>query len=214
MFADRTEAGDRLLAALPELDPGSTVIVALPRGGVPVAEVIARGIGAPLDILLVRKVGMPGRPELALAAVADGDLPTLSVNADVARMAGLGEADIRALARAEISEIDRRRAAYLGGRTPVPVRGKTVVLVDDGIATGATMRAALTQLRAREPARIILAVPVASPKALRDLADLVDDAVCLLAPPAFMAVGAHYRRFPQVPDETVAKTLAAVDRGQ
>src|SRR6056297_1230435 len=140
MFTDRREAGERLLQRLPALDGEDVVIVALPRGGVPVADVIAESLGAPLDIALVRKVGLPGQPEYAVAAVTDGDAPRITVNEDVARMAGLDDGDIKGLAERVLPEIHRRRVVYLKGRPPVPVAGKIVVVVDDGIATGATMR--------------------------------------------------------------------------
>jgi putative phosphoribosyl transferase len=208
MFEDRIDAGRKLAAALPPLDPAQTVVIALPRGGVPVAEVIAQAIGAPLDIALVRKVGMPGQEELALAAVADGPEPSLVVNKDVARFAGLSEKEIRALAEPELAEIDRRRQVYLGGRPPVPVAGRTVVVVDDGIATGATMRVALKALRAQGPARLILAVPVAPAETVEELSAEADAVVCLSTPSPFVAVGRHYLRFDQVPDRVVIETLA------
>lgn len=207
MFNDRADAGARLLAQLPPLDAAQTVIVALPRGGVPVADVIAEALGAPLDVALVRKVGLPGQEELALAAVTDGDDPQISVNDAVARFANLGEDRIRDLAQRQLPEIDRRRVLYLGGRRPLPVRGKTVVVVDDGIATGMTMLAALKLLSAQDPARLIVAVPVASHEALEGLAPLADEVVCLSTPRPFVAVGMHYRHFDQVPDEIVVEIL-------
>ncbi len=208
MFIDRREAGARLLRRLPPLDPKETVIVALPRGGLPVADVIAEALGAPLDIALVRKVGLPGQPELALAAVTDGDDPRVTVNADVARMTGRGDAEIRRLAERELPEIRRRRQLYLQGRAPLPLAGKTVVVVDDGIATGATMRAALRSIRDSRPARLVAAIPVAPAETVAELRRDCDEVICLECPPAFRAVGLHYRDFAQVSDAEVARILA------
>lgn len=207
MFIDRTDAGRRLLERLPDLDPGATVILALPRGGVPVAAVIARSLGAPLDLALVRKVGFPGHPELALAAVSDGSDPQIAVNREVARMSGLDQAEIEALAEEQLAEIRRRRELYLKGRTPVPIAGKTVVVVDDGVATGATMRAALRLLRGAGPARLIAAVPVAPPDIVAELAGECDEVIALETPQPFGSVGAYYKVFDQVPDAAVSEIL-------
>lgn len=208
MFRDRTDAGKRLLARLPALDPVETLVVALPRGGVPVAEVIADGLGAPLDIVFVRKVGHPRQKELALAAVTDGRQPELTVNKDVARAAGLDVDEIWDLAKPELNEIARRREIYLEGREALPMTGKTVVVVDDGIATGATMRASLKLIRQRNPARLLLAVPVAPEETLSELASEVDDVICLEVPRPFHAVGAYYQAFPQVSDAEVTEAIA------
>lgn len=212
ILRDRRDAGQRLLARLPPLDGKTTVVVALPRGGVPVAAEIARAIHAPLDVVLVRKVGLPGYPELAAAAVADGTEPVYVVNPAVAAAAGLSDADIRALAAPELAEIERRRTLWHGGRGPVDVAGKTVVVVDDGIATGATAKAALRALARAGAARIILAVPVAPPSVLAELAELADTTICLMSPERFVAVGAHYADFRQVPDTEVAAALQAQAR--
>ncbi|SDE39896.1 phosphoribosyltransferase [Ruegeria marina] len=208
MFRDRIDAGQQLLRALPPLDPAETVIIALPRGGVPVAEVIAKGVGAPLDVVLVRKVGLPGQRELALAAVTNGDTPALTVNEDVARFAGLETDRIWDLAKPELETISRRREQYLGGRGQEPVKGKTVVVVDDGIATGATMRASLKHLRGREVARLIVAVPVAPGETVAALQGEADEIICLETPRHFHAVGLHYQVFDQVDDEEVIAALA------
>lgn len=207
MFRDRREAGERLLRRLPKLDADKTVIVALPRGGLPVADVIAEALAMPLDIALVRKVGVPGQPEFAVAAVTDGEDPKITVNDQVARMTGLTEADIRGLAERELPEIRRRRETYLGGRPPVPLAGKTVVVVDDGIATGATMRAALRLIRSEGPARLIAAIPVAPAETVRELEEDCDEVICLECPSPFRAVGLHYRDFGQVNDTTVTDIL-------
>lgn len=208
MFQDRAEAGRKLAARLPQSVQRDTVVIALPRGGLPVAEVIAETIGAQLDIALVRKVGLPGQKELALAAVTDGETPRISINRDVADSAGYSDEDIWDLAREQLREIDRRRSVYLSGRATVPVAGKSVIVVDDGIATGATMRAALQFLRAQGPRRIVVAVPVAPREVVAEMAQVADEVICLDTPEPFYAVGAHYRHFEQVPDEAVAAILA------
>ena len=207
-FKDRADAGHRLLAMLPPLDPADTVVIALPRGGVPVADVIAHAIGAPLDVTIVRKVGLPNNPELAVAAVTDGAAPKLFVNEDVARAVGRTEDDIWKLAKSELTEAERRRMRYLGERPPVQIAGKTVLVVDDGIATGSTMHAALGLLRSQEPARIILAIPVAPEESLAEFSDVADEVICLATPRPFYAVGAHYGNFDQVADDTVTDALA------
>lgn len=212
ILRDRRDAGEQLLARLPPLDGRTTVVLALPRGGVPVAAEIARAIHAPLDVVLVRKVGLPGHAELAVAAVADGAAPVYVVNQAVAASAGLSEADIHALAKPELAEIERRRRLWHGGRGQVDVAGKTAVVVDDGIATGATAKAALQALAKSGAARIILAVPVAPPSVLAELAALTDMTVCLMSPERFVAVGAYYKDFRQVSDREVAEALQAQAR--
>jgi putative phosphoribosyl transferase len=206
-FADRTEAGKRLAATLAGLDIVEPVVLALPRGGVPVALEVARALGAPLDLVMVRKIGLPGQPEVALGAVVDGDRPDLEVNADIAQQAGLDRLDIVKLAEPELAEITRRRALYMAGRKPVPLKGHTAIIVDDGIATGATIRAALRSVRRQAPARLVLAVPVAAPEALVTLRALADDVICLAAPDRFGAVGAYYGDFAQVSDSDVIALL-------
>lgn len=206
-FADRTEAGQRLAAALSDLDLVEPVVLALPRGGVPVALEVARTLGAPLDIVMVRKIGLPSQPEVALGAVVDGDRPDLEVNADIAQQAGVDRLDIVKLAEPELAEITRRRALYMAGRKPVPLTGRTAIIVDDGIATGATIRVALRSVRRQAPARLVLAVPVAAPEALVPLRSLADEVICLVTPERFRAVGAHYADFAQVSDSDVIALL-------
>lgn len=207
VFANRTEAG-RLLAtellALKLIDP---VVLALPRGGVPVAAEVAALLQAPLDLLLVRKIGAPAHRELAVAAIAEGQRKPV-IDRETLEMTGTSEAYVDREAKVELEEIARRRAMYLHGRAPVPVEGRTALVVDDGIATGTTMRAALQALRSRKPARLVLAVPVAPPEVVTALRAEVDDLVCLAQPPWFQAVGMHYADFHQVPDDEVIAILA------
>jgi predicted phosphoribosyltransferase len=205
MFADRTDAGRKLAERLAALRLSDPVILALPRGGVPVAAEIARVLTAPLDLILVRKVGVPGHEELAAGAVTE---TSVVFNADVLAGLGMAEGDFGGAVEAKRAEIAARRALYLSGREPARVAGRTAVVVDDGIATGATARAALRTLRDRGAARVVLAVPVAAPEALRSLASEADDIVCIEAPDRFMAVGAHYRSFPQVADTEVVRLLS------
>jgi putative phosphoribosyl transferase len=184
------------------------VVLALPRGGVPVAAEIASALGAPLDIVLVRKIGVPFQPELAAAAVVDGSDPEVVVNEDVIRLAGVTPADINAGAKRELEEIERRRTAYLQGRARVPLENRTIILVDDGIATGASVRAALKALRRKTPKALILAVPVAPAEVVDSLRKEVDDVVCLSMPEPFFAIGIHYVDFHQMSDEEVVEILA------
>ncbi len=182
--------------------------MALPRGGVPVAVEVARALKAPLDLVLVRKIGVPQQPELAAAAVVDGGEPEIVINDDVVELAGVTAAYIREQAKAELEEIERRRALYLEGRPRVPLEGRTLVVVDDGIATGASIRAAVRALRRKKPKKLILAVPVASSETVAALDREVDAVVCLEMPEPFYAIGVHYRDFHQVPDEEVVRLLA------
>lgn len=184
-------------------------MLALPRGGVPVAAPVARRLGAALGLLLVRKLGVPGHEELAAGAVGGGDPPVTVFNDNVLAMIGKTEADFAGAVAAKVGEIAARRARYLGDRPDPEVAGRTVVVVDDGTATGATVRAGLLLLKARKPARVILAVPVAPRAALGDFAGLADEVVCLETPEPFVAVGAHYARFPQTSDEEVVALLEA-----
>lgn len=210
-FADRAEAGRRLAAALEDRIAGPGVVLALPRGGVPVAAEVARAFGLPLDLVFVRKVGLPGHSELALAAIAGPQGEVTVVNRAIAASAGYDDTAIARLADPERAELLRRRARYTAGRPSAPIEGRTAILVDDGIATGATAEAALIAARALHPARLILAVPVAPDDTLDRLARHADAVVCLETPDPFIAVGAHYSSFPQVSDEEVIAALAAAD---
>jgi putative phosphoribosyl transferase len=208
-FSDRAQAGRRLAARLLELKLAEPItVVALPRGGVPVAAEVARALHAPLDLVLVRKIGMPGQRELAVAAIADGNPPCMVIEPSLWRDAALQDHDIAGQRQQALIENDRRRAVYLHGRAPLPLEGRTVVVVDDGIATGTSVRAALKALRARHPARLVLAVPVAPADTLASLRGEVDQIVCLEQPAIFRAVGEHYVEFDQVDDAGVLAALA------
>lgn len=208
-YATREEAGrelSRRLAAMHIVDP---VVLALPRGGVPVAAEVAKALKAPLDLLLVRKIGVPWQPELAAAAVVDGERPDLVLNDDVMSMVGLHRDEIEDLMKVQLEEIERRRKLYLSGRTPEKIAGRSAIVVDDGIATGTTVRAALAALRRRQPKRLILAVPVGSEMTVAELNSEVDDLVCLQRPSPFYAIGQFYADFHQVPDDEVIALMKA-----
>jgi putative phosphoribosyl transferase len=211
-FRDRAEAGRLLAERLLHLKGADPLVLALPRGGVPVAAPIATALGAPLDLLLVRKIGAPEQPELALGAVVEGEPPQTVVNEDVVEMLGVPPEVVRREAARQVAEIARRRSQWLQGRAPVAAHGRTVILVDDGIATGATMRAALLALERAGAARRVLAVPVAPPGAARALRPLCDEAVFLARPLLFGSVDAHYEDFRQVEDAEVMALLGAMER--
>lgn len=213
-YTDRTAAGERLAGALVPLAGREDVLVlALPRGGVPVAAPVAAALGAPLDVFVVRKLGVPGREELAMGALASGGLRVL--NDDVLAIAGLGAEQIEAVTRRERQELERREELYRGGRGAPDPSGRTVVIVDDGLATGSTMRAAVRALRRAGAARIVVAVPVAPPQACAELAAEADAVVCPAQPEPFAAVGAWYENFAQTTDDEVRALLeaAALSRG-
>lgn len=208
-FVDRVEAGRKLAAALGRYRDEKPVLLALPRGGVPVAAEIARALHAPLGLLLVRKIGAPSQPELAMGAVVDGAEPIVVRNEDVIEALRVSESTFQAICDEELAEIERRRTKYLGGRASPDVAGRTAIVIDDGIATGATVRAGLKALRARGPKSLVLAVPVAPPDTLEALAGEVDDLVCLETHALFGAIGAYYRDFRQVTDAEVIALLDA-----
>lgn len=207
-FRDRLDAGRRLAAALSAYTDAAPVVLALPRGGVPVAAEIATRLKAPLDLVLVRKIGLPDEPEVAMGAVADGAEPIVVRNEGVIAAAGVTGPQFAAVCQRELKEIERRRASYIGSRPRAPVAGQVVIVVDDGIATGATVKAALQAIRARRPQRLVLAVPVAPPEVLAALAPEVDEIVCPLRPQPFGAVGTFYDDFSQVDDGQVVAELA------
>ncbi len=207
VFADRVEAGRALARALGSYAGSTaTTVLALPRGGVPVAREISRALGLPLDVLVVRKLGLPMQPELAMGAIASGGAVVL--NEDVLRYLGDRMASLEAVKSRELAEVQRRERSYRGDRPPLAVAGRTAILVDDGLATGATMEAAVRALRALDAKRIVVAVPVSSVEARDRIAALADEVVCLEAPLFFSAVGQWYRNFDQTSDEEVCALLA------
>jgi len=215
VFESRAEAGRLLAAELAARAWERPVVLALPRGGVPVGLEVARGLGCPLDLVLVRKVGAPYQPEFAIAAVVDGDPPRLVRNPALGAWEGREwERHLKDAYREASAEIRRRREAYLAGRTPVPVDGRTAIVVDDGLATGTTMRAAVEALRMRGAARVVVAVPVAPPDAARALAAVADEFVCLETPAAFGAVGAFYDDFHQLDDAEVVRLMRDAPRDE
>ncbi|MFE6897667.1 phosphoribosyltransferase family protein [Streptomyces sp. NPDC057717] len=205
-FTDRTDAGRRLAAAVQHLRDEEPVVLGLPRGGVPVAFEVARALGAPLDVIVVRKLGVPYQPELAFGAIGEGGVRVL--NDDVVRHCGIEPDHIAAVERTERQELERRARRYRGGRPASAGEAHTVIVVDDGIATGATAAAACQVVRAQGAARVILAVPVAPPDAVRRLSAVADDVVCLSVQPLFGSVGEWYSDFSQTTDEEVAACLA------
>ncbi|ETA71260.1 MULTISPECIES: phosphoribosyltransferase [Mesorhizobium] len=207
MFRDRKQAGEKLGIELAGLDLCRPVVLALPRGGIPVAAEVAKALGAPLDVLVVRKVGAPGNAELAVAAVVDGNPPDVVLNREIVEAYALDDAELASLVALERPELERRRLAYKGSRRSLSVAGKTVILVDDGAATGTTMKVAIRALRHRAPREVIVAVPVSPPDTLADLATEADRVVCLSQPGRFRALGYHYLRFPQLSDSEVAAVL-------
>lgn len=206
-FANRREAGRELARAVASLGIEDPIILALPRGGVPLGYEVARALRAPLDILLVRKIGAPGHEEYGIGALVDGASPQVVIDENMARMVGATPQYIEREVQRQLAEVERRRAAYGSGLSYSP-RGRNVILVDDGIATGGTVRAALKALRKSGASRIVLAVPVAPKSALQELEKLSDDIVCLSTPEPFYAVGAHYSDFDQTSDAEVVSLLA------
>ncbi|PTB16798.1 phosphoribosyl transferase [Trinickia symbiotica] len=205
LFNDRAEAGRMLAERLKEYAGPGTVVLALPRGGVPVGFELAMALGAELDVMPVRKLGVPSQPELAMGAIAPGG--ALFVDTQTMRAAHVGQAQFDAVLAQEQSELARRESSYRGGRAPSAVEGRTAILVDDGIATGATMQAAVKALRERRPARIVVAVPVAPTGAETDFSSIVDEFVCVAQPALFFSVGQHYDNFGQTTDEEVRALL-------
>ncbi len=206
-FKDRSDAGCQLAAALASYKDQQPVILALPRGGVPVAPEVAATLKAPLDLILVRKIGVPFQPELAMGAVVDGGAPIIVRNEDVIRLAGIEEAEFKVICDSELAEIERRRQRYLGSRERVDIAGRTAIVIDDGVATGATTRAALRATRMRNPKKLILAVPVAPTENLAELRSDADEVICLEDYEFFGAIGAYYADFNQVADEEVIELL-------
>lgn len=207
-FLDRHEAGRKLAHELLCYADQRPAVFALPRGGVPVGYEIAKALRAPLDLVLVRKIGAPFQPELAAGAVVDGDEPVVVLNPEIVEALGLTKEFLKAETSRKLAEIDERRRTYLAGRHRTDPRGMTAIVVDDGIATGATIKAAVRAIRRRSPSRLVLAVPVAPPGMIDNLRQEVDAAHCLETPGYFLAIGLFYQNFNQLSDDEIAELLA------
>ncbi len=207
MYRDRQEAGRELAGELAGLNLVDPVILALPRGGVPVAAEVARALKAPLDVVIVRKVGAPGNAELAVAAIVDGNPPDIVLNREIIEAYDLDDEALRHLVSGARPELERRRRVYRNGRQARSISGKTAVLVDDGAATGATMKVAIRAMRRRSPKEVIVALPVAPPEAIAELTREADRVICLRQPARFRALGYHYQHFPQLTDDEVVEAL-------
>lgn len=205
-FKDRTDGGRQLAALLGHLRGGTTIVLGLPRGGLPVAYEVAHALNAPFDVLNVRKLGVPWHEELAMGAIATGGVRVL--NNDVIMSAGITKANLEEATALQRLELDRRERLYRSGRPAPDLRGRTVILVDDGIATGATVRAAIAVVRAQKPQRLVLAVPVAQDSVATELAREVDEFACVMRPGDLYAIGVWYERFPQLTDQEVQTILA------
>jgi putative phosphoribosyl transferase len=213
-FRNRSEAGKKLAAALLKYKDQHPVALALPRGGVPVAAEVATALGAPLDLVLVRKIGVPWQPELAMGAIVDGGAPIIVRNEDVIRLTGVDDLAFQAVFDSELAEIERRRQLYVGDRTRVEVNGRLAIVIDDGIATGATTRAALQAIRRRQPSKLILAVPVGPPDTIEAMREEADEVLCLEIHENFGAIGYYYDDFRQTTDEEVIDILAHSPKDQ
>jgi predicted phosphoribosyltransferase len=207
-FLDRADAGRKLARALASYQGRNPVVLALPRGGAPIGAEIAAALAAPLDVVLVRKIGAPDQPELAMGAVVDGDEPITVRNEEVIHASEVSEREFKSACSRELIEIERRRQRFLGDRARVEIAGRIAIVVDDGVATGATARAALRAIRKRGPKELVLAVPVAASDTIEELRSEVDALICLEAPRRFGAVGSFYADFRQVADEEVRAILA------
>ena len=211
IYRDRVDAGKQLATKLGDYsDRDYVLVLALPRGGVPVAYEVAKALRAPLDIFLVRKLGVPGHEELAMGAISTGGVRVL--NHDVVDYLGISTDVIDAVANTELKELERRERAYRGNRPEPEVRGKTVILIDDGLATGSTMLAAVKALRQQEPARIVVAVPVSATQTCDEYRMGVDEIICAKTPGPFMGVGMWYRDFSQTTDQEVREILAQAEK--
>jgi len=212
MFTDRKDAGQQLAAALKPMRLESPVVLALPRGGVPVGFELASELDAPLDIVVVRKLGAPGQHELGLGAIVDGDHPQSVLNEEIIAELEVSPEYLRSEIESELAEIRRRQELYRKGRTPISVAGRTAIVVDDGIATGGSIRAALRGVRRMNPKKLVLAVPVAPPETIESLRPEADEIVCLETPAMFFAIGEFYEDFSQTSDQEVIDLLDAAYR--
>ena len=211
IFRDRQEAGRLLAHRLATLkNRPDLIVMGLPRGGVPVAHEVAKALNAPLDVFIVRKLGVPGHEELAMGAVASGGVRIL--NDEVIRHLNITKEAIDAATLRELGELERRERLYRDNRPMPEIQGKTVIVVDDGLATGSTMKVALAALRRKHPARLIVAVPIAPPETCESLRNDADEIVCAATPESFVAVGAWYRQFDQITDEEVRSLMEATTR--
>lgn len=208
VFRDRAEAGQTLAKQLVTYKPNNPIVYGLPRGGVAVAAEVARALDAPLELILVRKIGVPWHPELAMGAVVDGGAPIIVRNEDVLSMARVSPDEFEGACKLELAEIERRRKLYLGDRMPPNPEGRVSIVIDDGIATGATVKAALRALRQRRPKKLVLAVPVATRETVEALRSDADEIVCLDMPDNLGAIGYFYRDFRQLEDDDVLRLLA------
>ena len=206
-FRNRADAGRKLAKALASYKKRQPVVLALPRGGVPIAAEVCAALSAPVDLILVRKIGVPFQPELAMGAVVDGSAFVVVRNEDVIQYANIDEATFNAIRDTELSEIKQRRQRYLGTRDRVEIAGRTAIVIDDGVATGATMRVALRAVRARKPQRLVLAVPVAPASTVAELRSEADDVICLEEDDFFIAISDYYADFRQVSDQDVIDIL-------
>ncbi|MBS1263687.1 MAG: Amidophosphoribosyltransferase [Methanonatronarchaeales archaeon] len=205
MFQDRRDAGRQLADELADRDYADPVVIAIPRGGVPLGVEVADALNAPLDLVVPRKIGAPNNPEYAIGAVTEDG--SVVLNEAAVRRTGATEEYIERAGEEERREIERRLKEYRGDRKPVPIEGKTAIVVDDGVATGTTLKAAVKSIRSRNPARIVIAVPVGAKSSIAEFEELADYVVCLEVPRFFRAVGQHYQSFPQTSDEEVRRLM-------
>ncbi len=205
MFKDRTEAGKTLAEALSEYKDKNTIVLAIPRGGVVVAYEVAKALNAPLDLIIPRKIGAPSQPELAIGAVTEDG--TTILNQDIIQYLRVPDDYIKTEVKRQVEEIKRRIQRYLGDKPRLSIEGKVVILIDDGVATGATTRAAIASIRKRKPASIVLAIPVGPPDTVKELREDADKVICLMTPEPFFAIGQFYENFEQTSDEEVIQIL-------
>lgn len=207
MFENRTTAGEALVSKLQPFASSNTIIYALPRGGVPVAAPVSKALRAPLSLLFVKKIGAPGHPELAIGAIVDGEEPTQILHKDIVGSLHVSERYISAESEAALTEIERRHGLYSGLYARLSSKNKVAIVIDDGLATGASMEAAIKALRQQDAQQVIVAVPVAPSDTIAKLRELADDVICLKTPSPFWSVGEHYQEFPQLADADVMEIL-------